>query len=189
MPMSRATTRRSDGFTLIELMLVVAVSAILAGATVASVHGALAVSRADAAMAQVASVLRLGRDYAIAQRRPIEVRVTDPNRIELVRLELPTGTTTVADVHLEHGARFLLVAGLPDTPDAFGQAAPIDFGGAASLRFLPDGTLTDAAALPINGTIFTAMAGEPLSARAVTVAGGSARAQPYRWTGSRWEAR
>jgi hypothetical protein len=42
--------------------------------------------------------------------------------------------------------------------------------------------------VPVNGTIFLGLPNQELGARAVTVTGTTARSQPYRWTGSRWEA-
>lgn len=176
------------GFTLIELQVGLGLLAVLAGMTVLSVQISMAHARGDAAMAQVTSALRYARDTAIAQRRSIDVVFLEPNRIRLLRNDTD-GQTTITDVRLDYGAVFERDPGRPDTPDAFGDAAAIDFGAAATVRFLPDGTLTDAAEIPVNGTVFLARANEPLSARAVTVSGGSGRAQAYRWTGARWEAR
>jgi prepilin-type N-terminal cleavage/methylation domain-containing protein len=182
--------RRRDctGFTLIEVMIVVLLIGIVAGVAVVNVQGALTTARGDSAAHQLASVLRYGRDASISQRRVIDVVFIQPNRVQLVRQNRPNGTTTIADIVLENNARFEVNLALPDTDDGFGRTTAIDFGSAGSVRFVPDGMLTDSAGVPVNGTIFLGLPNQQLGARAVTVTGTTARSQPYRWTGSRWEA-
>lgn len=140
-------------------------------------------------MSQVTSVLRYARDAAIAQKRSIDVVFVEPNRIQLLRNDVPNGQTVLTDVPLESGAVFAHDPATPDTPDGFGDETAIDFDEAETIRYLPDGTLTDATEIPVNGTVFLARPNEPLSTRAVTVSGGSGRAQGYRWNGKLWEMR
>lgn len=190
------TLRRSNlrspveaGFSLVELLLVVAVAGIVSGMAIVQVQGALTMARADSVASQVASILRFGRDASVSQRRTVDVTFVGGNRIVLTRNDRPVGTTQIGSVYLENGGQFLIQVGglVPDTPDGFGRANAIDFGGAAVIRFQPDGTLTDGTAVPINGTVFVAVPNQALSQRAVTVTGTTARSQPYRWTGARWE--
>jgi prepilin-type N-terminal cleavage/methylation domain-containing protein len=185
--MRRAFTP-SDGFSLIELMIVVALIAVFAGMAVVAIGTAMTTARGDSAMAQVAGILRTGREAAINQGRTIEVRFEQPRRIRLVRLDLPEGETVIAEAGLENGAAFHLETDLPDTPDEFGHGEAIDFDGAETIRFLPDSSLADQANVTVSGTVFIGIAGDINSARAVTVTGASARAQAYRWTGAAWEA-
>ena len=81
---------------------------------------------------------------------------------------------------------YLLVAGIPDTPDAFGNGRAVNFGGPTTVWFLADGSLTDANGVPVSGTVFLATPSQPLSARAVTVLGPTGRIQGYRWDGKAW---
>ena len=186
---AESTSLASDqrGFTLIDLLVAIALIGILAGMTVVSVQRTLIDVRGDNAMTQVAHVLRQARDTAIAQRRPIDILFVPPNRIQVVRNEMPDGQTTLADFNVDSGAIFDLDASLPDTPDDFGNDAPVDFGDAVTIQFRSDGVLVDETGLPLNGTVFLMRPGELTSARAVTVTGGSGRAQGYRWMGSHWE--
>ena len=154
--------------------------------TVISVQSALPGMSGNAALDQVVAALRLGRAAAISQRRPVEVRVTLPNQIDLVRINT-NDETTVATINLESNPSFVLTPGVPDTPDGFGNAGAVDFGGAALVRFLPDGTFTDGAGIPVNGTIFIGAPASPLAARAVTIVGSTGRATSYRWIGNRWD--
>jgi prepilin-type N-terminal cleavage/methylation domain-containing protein len=185
----KSTSRGSDqrGFTLTDLLVVMALMAIVAGMTVMNVQRALADARGDNAMVQVAGTLRQAREAAIAQRRPIDVLFVEPNRIQVLRNEIPDGETILADLNLE-GTLFDLDATLPDTPDDFGNESPVDFGGAAIIQFRSDGVLVDETGLPLNGTVFLMRPGELASARAITVTGGSGRTQGYRWMGRHWEA-
>lgn len=170
------------------MQIALALSTIVAGMAVVSVQGVISSARGDSAMMQTASLLRLGRDTAIAQRRTITLQFEAPNRLQLVRTDVPAGLTVIADVVLENGAQLLRDAAIPDTPDGFGADSATDFDGAGAVRFEPDGMLSDGTGVPVNGTVFTAVPGQPISTRAVTVTGSSGRAQCYRWTGARWEA-
>lgn len=183
------TCGESAGFTLIEMQLVTMVAVILGAIAVVSVANSMTSAKGDSAMAQVAGILRTGREAAITQGRTIEVRFDPPQRMRLVRLNRPNGETVIAEIGLENGARFQVDSRLPDTPDRFGNTTAIDFGGVANVRFLPDSSLADGANVPVNGTVFVGIPGQTNSARAVTVTGASARAQAYRWNGKDWEAR
>src|SRR5687768_4831924 len=142
-PASSRDTPRESGFSLIETLIVVALAVVLGGIAVAAVGSAMTTVRGDAAMAQVAGLMRTGREAAIAQGRTIEVRFEEPRRLRLVRLDPGDAETEIAGIGLEHGARFHVDDSLPDTPDGFGQSAAIDFGDAESIRFLPDSSLAD----------------------------------------------
>jgi len=175
------------GFSLIEMMIVLMVLGIVSSMAIAQVQNAVTTARADSVAFQTASALRYARDAAIAQRRTIDVRFIAPNRISLVRNDRPSGTTEISNRFLENGGRFELRTGVPDTPDAFGIGGALAFGGAATLRFQPDGTFTDGASIPLNGTVYIAIPNQPLSQRAVTVTGTTARTQPYRYNGRIWD--
>jgi prepilin-type N-terminal cleavage/methylation domain-containing protein len=179
--------RAEAGFSMIEILVVVMLVGIVSSMAVGQVQHAVTAARADSVASQLASALRYGRDAAIAQRRSIDVRFTAPNRITLVRNDRPSGTTEIATRILENGGRFEIRAGVPDTPDGFGVGSSIAFNGAATIRFQPDGTFTDGASIPVNGTVYIAIPNQPLSQRAVTVTGTTARTQPYRWNGRIWD--
>ena len=105
--------------------------------------------------------------------------------------EVPGPATTVlSTVFLEGGIQYSLVNGLPDTPDAFGIGAPIDFGVVTNIKFTPDGTLVNPGRTVrhINGdSVFFAIPNLDLSARAITVLGSTGRIRAYRWNGRLWK--
>ena len=176
------------GYSLLEIQVVVAILAIVGGISIINIHAALATARGDSAMAQVASILREGRDIAIAQRRSVDVVFENPNRVRLLRND-SGAVTPVGEAILENGASLQVLGGVGDTPDQYGNGTAVDFDGSDVIRFMPDGTLTDRTGVPINGTVFMAIRNDTLSARAVTVTGGSGRAQGYRWNGAKWQPR
>jgi prepilin-type N-terminal cleavage/methylation domain-containing protein len=177
-----------SGFTLVEVMIVSALIAILSGVAVSLMGDWLPKVRADAVMRQVVFQLSAARELAVTQRREIEVQIVGNNTLQIIRHEnAPTPDTVLRVVPLEYGVVFTLFAGLPDTPDSFGNAAPVDFGGADELTFNSEGSMADSQDVPVSGTIFMGQTAHKQSARAVTVFGGTGRVRGYRWIGSRWE--
>jgi hypothetical protein len=155
--------------------------------------------KGDAAMRIVISQLNQARQMAIAQRRFIRVTF-DPVRTEinLIREDTTAAVTVLSTLPFEGGASFNKPTDLPDTPDAFGASAATIFtstggtfasleGDAQVVKFSPDGTLVDSNGRSANGTIFTALPGMPLSARAVTVMGSTGRIRAFRWDGRNWK--
>jgi Tfp pilus assembly protein FimT len=174
------------GFSLIEICLVLMLMCIIGGFAVLSVFEIMPGIKANEAMYQMVGQLRNARETAIGQRRTIEVRFLDANRIQLVRYNLPNGTTTLSDIQFANGCEFQLFGNIPDTPDRFGNAAAVNFPGADSLKFLSDGTLVDDDNNPISGSVYLGVPGRPETARAVTILGATGRVRSYRWTGTEW---
>jgi prepilin-type N-terminal cleavage/methylation domain-containing protein len=191
----RPTSRSSDGergFSLVELLLVVALMGILLAMAVIMTRSAIAMSKADSGIATVQGILRDGRERAIAERRNVEVRFFPPNRIELHRREVvgtvETGATTLLDeAAIEEGVRFMLPSNtVPDTPEGFGRATELDFDAATALIFTSEGSFVDQNGEMLNGTIFLGRPDEPLSTRAVTIFGPTALVSGYKWDGQQW---
>jgi Tfp pilus assembly protein FimT len=176
---------RSDGFSLVDIMVTLAVVGLLMAIAVPSIGTSLVSARADSAMRQVYGDLREARDTAMTQRRTMEVQFIAPNEVRTVRIDQGV-RTTVTDTFLEHGMQFVLETGVSDTPDAFGRTRAIDFGGITTVWFLADGSLVDATNQPLSGTVFMGVPNRPLSARAVTVLGPTGRVMGYRWDSRVW---
>ena len=174
------------GYSLVEMLITLVLTGIVLGMSVGFYPQAVNIVRGDADMRIVYWEMKLARDTAIAQRRTIEVRFTAPDIITTVRREIPNGTTVLWNAVLEHNMQFLLVAGQPDTPDAFGRNTATYFGGAALVMFTPDGMLTDGNGNAVNGTVFLGQPGKPVTSRALTVFGPTATIRTYRWNGATW---
>jgi prepilin-type N-terminal cleavage/methylation domain-containing protein len=185
-------TRRSiadnqAGFSLLELLVTVAIMATLAAIAVTVMPNFLHFARADAGSSQALDVLRGAREIAISQRRNVEIRFLQNNVIQVARVEIPGGGTTVLrTIELENGVQFVKMNGLPDTPDRFGNPAAIAFGASPRRMFTSEGTLVDNAGDPLNGTVFLGVPGQTETARAITIFGTTALIRSWKWDGRNW---
>jgi type II secretory pathway pseudopilin PulG len=175
------------GFTVLELMLAAMLVMILAGMAMIITPAVLARARADSGASALLAVLRTAREQAISQRRIVRVEFLPPDQVRVVRVDIPAGTTTLLDARLENGVQFLLMPGVPDTPDAFGAAAAIDFGTAATFNFTSEGTFVDQNGDVLNGTVFVAVPNRPDTQAAVTIFGPTADLHAWRWNGATWD--
>jgi len=173
------------GFTLVELMMVGAIATILLAITSISIGHVLESTRGDAALSGVMSQLRRARDLAINRRRTIQVDFVAPNEIRTTQLDVPSGTTLVNQFFLEGNVQFVNFGTVPDTPDGFGDSAAIDFSDPTT-RFTVEGTLVDGSSATMSGTVYLGLQNEPLSARAVTIFGGTGQVRGYSWNGTSW---
>lgn len=184
----RRSLREQGGFSLVETMLVLGIMSVVAGMATMTMTNARPAMKADGGMRVVMAQMRTARELAITQRRYMRVTFTDPNKIEIIREEVPgPGTTTVGSVLIEGGVSYALLTGVPDTPDAFGKDAAIAFGIVSNIKFSPDGTLVNQDGASLNGSVFLAIPSASTSARAVTVLGSTGRIRGYRWDGRNWK--
>jgi len=188
---SRDTRRGGNqqrGFTMWELAVVCVLLMIVSAMAMVQLHPAIQQRQADGAMAEVASQLRLAREMAISQRRQIQVQFVGTNQIVLTRLNINPGV--VGGTFIQPPLTYRLTAGKGDTPDAFGNAGAIEFGGIVggppTMMFQSDGTFVDTAGNLINGTVFLGMVNEPSAARAVTLVGSTGRIRMWRNNAAAW---
>jgi prepilin-type N-terminal cleavage/methylation domain-containing protein len=185
--MSTRTFARSDaGFSLVEMMMTIALALGVLSIGLGGFNAALNTVRGDASMNVVLWQLKLARETAINQRRFVEIRFTPPNFMSVVRRDVPTGETVVSTAVLEHQTEFRLFPTLPDTPDSFGNASPIDFGLATAVMFNASGQFVDQTGSMINGTVFIGKAGTTTTARALTIFGPTSALRTFRWNGTQW---
>jgi prepilin-type N-terminal cleavage/methylation domain-containing protein len=186
MNFSNTVHRDERGFTLLEIMLVVAIMGTLFAMAIGVSPSFLRQARAEAGITQAIETMRTAREVAISQRRNVELRFNGTNVIQSVRQNIPNGTTVLRGIQFENRVQFLLVTGVPDTPDAFGRTAAVAFGPSPTRMFTSEGTLVDQNGDVLNGTLFLAIPGDPTSARAITVFGTTGLMRLWRWDGRRW---
>jgi prepilin-type N-terminal cleavage/methylation domain-containing protein len=182
-----AEASRTSGFTLVEIMVALGLIAVMSAIAAMVMPTALSSATADSGATRVVAVLRTAREQAISQRRNVRVTFSAPNQIVVTRINVPSTTTTaLGTTTLESGISFQLFTGVPDTPDAFGNASATAFGTATSVMFTSEGTFVDQNGDPVNGTVFLGKGIDPMSARAVSIFGPTALIRQWRWNSRVW---
>ena len=207
--MSKRSKRAEQGFSLLEMIVVVGLAFTVMCFAVMNTMGSSQNARANAAMDAIISQLRQARELAIAKRRNVQVQFTAPNKIQLTVLTLPGEPTaaaipaTLLNDGVPGGLTYTVFAALPDTPMGFGNSTAINLqqpggGGTWSCMFTTSGafvgTAQSAGTLyqatnnnPVNASLFIGVVGKTSTARAVTVFGATGRVRSYNWTGSSWQ--
>jgi prepilin-type N-terminal cleavage/methylation domain-containing protein len=179
--------RRNAGFSLVEMLMVVAILMIMASVAIIRMRQSITLLDADKAANQVAAELRYARQVALDDRRNVLVEFIGANEIKVTRQDTPM-PTVLYDGILPSGFRFGLPNAIGDTPDAYGNSAPVTFNMQTSGVFRGDGIFTDAAGIVVNGSVFT-ISGDNSSSRAVTLTGATGRIKTYTTAGNSWVTR
>jgi prepilin-type N-terminal cleavage/methylation domain-containing protein len=176
---------RQRGFSLIEVVIALAIILIGASVAIVQLRSSLAVVDADKAINLVSGQLRYARQVAVDQRRNVFVEFVDDDELRITRMDPASTDTVMADVALPGGFTFAKPSGVGDTPDAFGDAAPVYFNMSTNGIFQADGSFVDNTGLPANGSVFT-MGNNTGTARALTLAGATGRTKVYWLQGTTW---
>lgn len=188
----------SRGFSLIELCVTVALGLVIAGIAVIQARPALMQISVNNAKSQVQAMLRQARESAVSDRRDVQVEfLVNPagfppgSYVRLTRIGGACCANTVILVApIPNSVIFTTFNGEPDTPDAFGNGAPIFFGGInggppAGMIYQSDGTFViNGVGTPINGTVFMGIPNQPTTARAITILGATGRVRAYHISGT-----
>jgi prepilin-type N-terminal cleavage/methylation domain-containing protein len=179
---------RPSGFALVELMVVVALIAIVTGVAIPISAGMISRAKADSTILEARSWLEEPRNRANAERRNFEVTFnTTTNHIKVQRVEPNLSRTLILDRELSGGLKFMTSPGAADTPDLFGNGTAVEFDGPAPHMFTSDGSFTDANGDPSNGTIFMGKTGQAEASRAITVFGVTGLLRTWRLVGNQWK--
>ena len=194
------------GFSMIEMVVVVAIILIISAMALINLPTTMQNIHSDTAVRQVVTQLRQAREYAIANRRYVQVTFTTVGGLAQIQMIQRNDKTVgagavnpvLSTVSIQVPMQFVVFGG-PDTPDGFGNGAAIEFGtpGVAGgppggMFFQSDGELVDGgtvaagAASPINGSVFLGVAGTASTARAVTVMGTTGRIHGWSSGGGAW---
>jgi Tfp pilus assembly protein FimT len=197
--------RGHRGISLVEMMIVVAIAMTIAGMIVVHLTPTLQTFRSNSAASQVTDVFRQAREYAITYRRYVQITfpnytangTTANNEITITVKNTLTPTyggavqpdVVLANVFLSGNVTFQVEKGLPDSPDGFGNATPVNFGGVDSgpltgMFFQADGTFVNLNGNFVNGSVFLGQNNTASTARAVTVLGTTGRIRAYNINGA-----
>jgi prepilin-type N-terminal cleavage/methylation domain-containing protein len=204
--------QRQQGYSLIELVVVIAVMFILSTFAIISTRSATSNSRANNAVDTIVTQLRQARELAITKRRNVTVTFSGTNQIQMAVQTLPGEAAAAVSAAEQmndgdaNGLAWIKPTGIPDTPMGFGNGSAINMSAANggvvgnAIMFTTSGSLVGAGGSanyyaignnnPVNLTVFI---GDPLNAanttelRAITVMGSTGRVRTYIWDGAMWE--
>ena len=196
--MTRKLEFAQKGFSILEMLIVIAVIMVIAGMAVFGYQSSVYTYRADAAANAVTTQLRAARQMAISKRRWVKVTFDSTTnnadnaphvsyQIQAVTGETPYSVVTQA---LPSGTQFYVFPTLPDTPMAFGNGSGVYIGGVSdgppTMDFSTTGSFVsnENPFGTINGTVFIGIPGKLETARAVTILGGTGRVRTYYYSPS-----
>jgi type II secretory pathway pseudopilin PulG len=200
----RVRYQGARGFSVMELLMVVVCLLIVGGMAVLRIIPNLQNSRSDVAMQQVLGQLRQAREYAIENRRYVQVTfpvviasgqtLSEITMTQKNSLTANAGADVVlSTIPIEQPLQFYIYSGVIDTPDGFGNSAAVYFentsgGPSGGMYFQNDGELVDGSTFQaINGSVFIGNSTlTNTAARAVTVLGATGRVRAWKFNGSAW---
>lgn len=187
---------------MIELSVVIAIIMIIMAMAIFQLLPALQSAKSDTALREMLEQVRQAREYAVANRRYVQIAfptavingITQYEIVTTQRNSLTTGAgadAVLSTIPISMPMTFAVVNAL-DTPDGFGNANAIEFNGTSpgpvgGMLFDPTGELVSGTTyLPINGSVFMGIVGQKQTGRAVTVMGTSGRVRGWKNNGSAW---
>jgi prepilin-type N-terminal cleavage/methylation domain-containing protein len=187
------TSRKNRGFSLLELMIVLAVGLTMAGITFMAMMPLFKQNHVDQAYDTTLSVIRNYRNLSITQSKRYILTFTAPGTITVqywgVAVPVSPSPVTVATYTLPPDIKFAVQAGFPAAaPDTFGTGVvAIDFdqgvglGSQPYIMFMPDGSSQDILGNYNSGILYlTNPSANVYSSRAIDVWGTTGRIRGWR---------
>jgi len=186
------TLRKIRGFSLLELMIVLAIGMTVAGISVMALMPMLQETHVDQAYDTTLSVMRNARNLAVSTSNRYIVTFTTPGTITVQSWQYAVPVSPapqfVASYTLPPDIQFAVQPGFPAAaPDGFGTGvAPIDFGqnvppgGLNYVMFMPDGSSQDILGNYNSGIVYITRTNDYYRSRALTVWGTTGRIRGWR---------
>jgi prepilin-type N-terminal cleavage/methylation domain-containing protein len=186
------TSRKNRGFSVLELLITLAICLIMAGVTFIALMPLFRQSHVDAAYDTTLSVIRSYRNQSITQGKRYILIFSPPGTITVqywgVLVPVSPPPVTVATYTLPNDIQFAVQAGFPAAaPDSFGNGGTaIDFdqgiglGSQNYIMFMPDGSSQDTLGNFNSGVLYLTRPGDLYSSRAISVFGTTGRVRGWR---------
>jgi prepilin-type N-terminal cleavage/methylation domain-containing protein len=187
-------SRKQNGFSMLEMIIAISVSLILAGAVTLTMQATFRQQLVNDAYNTTLTTLRRARDQSAADMRVYVVSfatATAGNGGTITVTQNTPAGAILFTANLPQQVTYHLEPGLPNTiattPDGFGTAtsifdfdqAPSGAGGGTVIYFQPDGSAQDAAGNVNNGVVYLGTPGNLQNQRAVTLWGYTGRVRGW----------
>lgn len=183
---------RDAGFTVVELAFSLAIICVVVVVVFEAYANAYPSLRATSAAQLLQAQLRQAREVSIDQRRNVTVTFQGTAELVAVVQGINGGSNTqIYDYLLPEGLKYVLLTGVPDTPDGYGHSYAVNYNCPSNtlpctITFQSDGSVLDGGGAYNNGSIFIGIAGQTQTARAVTILSSTGRIRAWSYNGSVW---
>ena len=177
---------------MVELAFTLAIICVIVVAVFESYANAYPAFRATSAVNLLQAQLRQAREVSIDQRRNVTVTLQGTSELVAVVQGINgASNTTLYDYFLPERLSFVLLSGVPDTPDGYGNSYAVNYACPSNtlpctITFQSDGSVADGSGGSTNGSIFIGIAGQSQTARAVTILSATGRIRAWSYNGSAW---
>ncbi len=176
--------RSKKGFTFIELLVALAVLAVISGFAIMLVGPALKARQVEMAVRTVSLQMSRARQFSVDSRRLTRVTFISPRTITVEqRTPASEGSiwTWVTQAELPADMEFGVSAGVSSGPEGFGTSSAVDFSSASQVFFSPDGSAVATSGQISNGVVYVSRPQEVDTTRAVTLFGATGRIKRWRY--------
>jgi len=189
------SARKMRGFSVVEMMIVVAIMMIVMGTAFIQIAPSLKNAKSETALQTTWGQMRRAHELAVDRRSVYRVSFIAPRTIQLDRVDINPATlakafTFQSSIDLPSDISFSVVAGIPvsaaTVPEGYGNGSTaIDFnrdfgGGGTEVYFQRDGRALNAANQLNNGLVYMCRTGEYKSCKAVSLVGATGRSKGWR---------
>jgi len=189
------SVRKMRGFSIIEMLIVVAIMLIMLGTAFIQIGPALQSAKAETALQTTLGQMRRAHELAVDRRQVYRLSFNAPRTIQLDAVDVNPVTlamtfTLQSTITLPPDISFSVVSGIPTTsttvPEGYGNGSiAIDFdkdfgGGGTVVFFQRDGRALDASNRLNNGLVYMCRSGDFRSCRAVSLMGATGRSKGWR---------
>jgi type II secretory pathway pseudopilin PulG len=190
-----SSRKKMRGFSIVELLIVVAIMMIVMGAAFIQIAPALKNAKTEAALQTTLGQMRRAHELAVDRRTIYRVSFNAPRTIQLDKVDIDPTTlaktfTLQSTIDLPTDMSFSVVSGIPTTsttvPEGYGNGSvAIDFdrdfsGGGTEVYFQRDGRALDSANRVNNGLVYMCRTGEFRSCKSVSLTGATGRSKGWR---------